>query len=227
MSELIKNENDFINKLADITGTTDINFGLISEESKNNIEKLDAELNEYLKTNTDFDNYTEEQKDKLFDDAIIKWNEIKDAIKNANCVFNVTGLELKVIDKKLHQNIDYTAETLFYGLHLKKNFLNDLPKINEDFKSVTIDITFSQSIALYHVLSSLVVRGLNKENYAYAHVLYTLAEISKVYQHYDAMSARLGQAINQWNLGLTSEDAKKLEKEIAMQVAKDAISEAE
>ena len=43
MSELIKNENDFINKLADITGTTDINFGLISEESKNNIEKFDIE----------------------------------------------------------------------------------------------------------------------------------------------------------------------------------------
>ena len=125
MSELIKNENDFINKLADITGTTDINFELISEESKNNIEKLEVELTEYLKTNTDFNNYTEEQKDKLFDDAIVKWNELKDAIKNANCIFNATGLELKVIDKKLHQNVDYTAETLFYGLHLKKNFLND------------------------------------------------------------------------------------------------------
>lgn len=224
----ITREEDFVDKLSSIkSDSNDINFNLLMGDVKNEIDEKNIQIEEFVKNNIDFNNYSEESKDKLYDEVIGYHDELKNLIKNAMCKFNSTGIEIKTIDKKLHQSVEYTTETLFYGLHLKKNFLNNLPKVNGEFEQYALTITFSNAIALYHVLSTLTVKGLNKENFALAHILYTLTEISKVYEYYDNMASRTHKMIMQWNLGLSQEDAKALNQAVTEQLLKEKIEEAE
>jgi hypothetical protein len=227
MNKQIKTENDFIESLANLNIADTTQFSLLDPEDKELLDSTEKNILEFLDNNKDFDNYTEDHKNELFDTAIDMWNQLKDIIKNAKCSYKCTNLELKVIDKKLHQSIDYTAETIFYGLHLKKNFLDALPKnTNKDeFAQNDITVTFSHAVALHHLFSYITVKGLNKENYAFANILYYLTEVSKVYEHYNNMSARLNKAIMEWNMGLSKQDLSKLKEVVALETAKDVQKE--
>jgi hypothetical protein len=223
----ITSEADFVDKLSSIKNTDNgVNFDLLLDDTKQTIDSLNTEISDFLKSNVDFNNYSVEEKDQMFNDVINKFDNFKNYIKNTKCNFDSTGIEIKTIDKRLHQSVEYTTETLFYGLHLKKNFLNDLPKVNNDFDTYNLSITFSNAIAMYHVLSTLTVKGLNKESYALAHVLYSLTEISKIYQYYDNLTERTNKLIMQWNLGLTQTDAKKLETAVTEQMLLEEIEKA-
>jgi hypothetical protein len=226
---IITSETQYIDKLADISASVGkTNFDILTDGTKETLELKEKELYNFLNTNTDFANYSETVRDEMFDSAIKLWNEYKDLVKNAPCSFKCNGLEVKTIDKKLHQSIDYTTESLFYGMHLKKHFVDTLPKVKSEYEMHNdIIITFSNAIALYHIMSTLTVRGLNKENYALAHVLYKLSEISKVYQFFDNVSARLDKAIREWNMGLTKTDADALNSAIAKTVIAEKLAEVE
>jgi len=205
---IITAENQYVDTLSDVAKTAgSTNFGLLSEESKVAINAKEAEVHEYLKNNV----INDENRDTIIDGAIELWNQYKDLVKNGSCFFTLNNLEIRTVDKKLHSSVEYDTETLFYGLHLKKFFIDALPNVKgDDFLTNDILISFSNAIALYHVLSTLKVKGLNKENYAFAHILYKLSEISKVYQHYDGVSSRLNQSIGQWTMGLNPAQAEEL-----------------
>lgn len=212
LDSVITTEKQYIDKLADIAKTSgSTNFNLLLEESKTALEAKENEIKDYISSKV----LTDENKDEIVEGAIELWNQYKDLVKNAECIFTLNSLEVRTLDKKLHNGVEYDTETLFYGLHLKKHFIDLLPKPKAgDFEAHEMKITFSLAIALYHVLSTLKVKGLNKENYAFANLLYKLSEISKVYQHYDGISLRLNQSIGQWTMGLTPAQATELEAEI-------------
>lgn len=215
LKKTITNENDFVTKLADINALPqDVNFDLLNETTKTELDELEKSINDFLVSNTDFENYTEDQKNTLFDQVIDMWDKMGAKIKHAVCTIEATGIEINTINKKLHQNVEYTSETIFYGLHLKNFFLDKLPKTTGDFDKKDINITFSHAVALHHILSAVTVKGLNKDSYAYAHLLYTLQEVTKIYSHYDVISKRLNNAIGRWNLGLTNTEFAKLNEAI-------------
>lgn len=217
---VVTNENQYVDTLSDVAKTAgSTNFGLLSEESKTLIEDKDAEIKKYLAEVV----LNDENRDTAVDAAIELWNQYKDLVKNGYCYFTLNNLEIRTVDKKLHASVEYDTETLFYGLHLKKFFIDELPSSKgDDFITHDIKITFSNAIALYHVLSTIKVKGLNKDNYAFAHLLYKLSEISKVYQHYDAASSRLNQSIGQWTMGLNSAQATELQNAVAETVTAEA-----
>jgi len=212
VDSVIKSENQYIDKLSDIaktSGATD--FNLLVAESKTALETKEQEIKDYINTTS----FTDENKDDKVEAVIELWNQYKDLVKNAECTFAINSLEVRTLDKKLHNAVEYDTETLFYGLHLKKHFIDLLPATKAgDFEAHEMNISFSLAIALYHVLSTLKVKGLNKENFAFAHLLYKLSEISKVYQYYDGISLRLNQSIGQWTMGLNTTQVSELDSAI-------------
>lgn len=216
----VHSEDGYIGKLSDIAKSSAglTNFDLVLPEDKTALENKEKELKDYLTATV----LTDINKDEAVEGAIELWNQYKDLVKNGKASFALNNLEIRTVDKKLHTSVDYDTETLFYGLHLKKHFIDTLPNPKgSDFQVHDISITFSNAIALYHVLSTIKVRGLNKENYAFAHLLFKLSEISKVYQYYDGISLRLNQTIGQWTMGLTPQDSDKLNASIKDTVVKD------
>jgi len=222
----INNEQDFVNKLADLNALPqNTNFDLIDQNTKEDLENLEKNINNFLVSNVDFDKYDEDTKNSLFDEVIGMWNTMGEKIKHAVCTFESTGVEVNTITKKLHQNVEYTSETIFYGLHLKNQFLDNLPKFNSDYETKNISITFSHAVALHHLLSSITVKGLNKDSYAFAHLLYSLQEVTKVYTHYNGISLRLNNAIGRWNLGLSSNEHVALNNAIVETLAAETTTE--
>lgn len=213
---IISNENQYIEELSDIAKTAgQTNFDLLNIEFK---DKIVAKENE-IKTFIDNNIITDDNRDDIIADVIELWNEYKDLVKSGVCVFTLNTLEIRTIINKLHSSVEYDTESLFYGLHLKKHFLDTLPKTtSSDFTLNDVTITFSHAIALYHVLSTLKVKGLNKENYAFAHILYKLSEISKVYQYYDGISSHLNKLIGQWTMGLNTKQSAELEQVITEEI---------
>jgi len=209
MSEntVIKSENEYIDALSNVAVNGQANLSLLAEESKANIETCKKDVLDFIRGN--------EKTDDNFVTALDIWNKYKDAVKHAQCTFKINGLELKVIYNKLHRDVQYTTETLFYGLHLKRHFLDSFPKAGKEFEEVKASISFSNAMGLYHVLSDVKVTGLNKENYAFANVLYKLSEISKVYQQYDQESAQINNEVRTWTMGINKDEAAKVEDAVA------------
>ena len=213
---IISNEKQYIDELSDIAKTSgQVNFDLLQPEFKDKIVGKEQEIKDFINNNE----ITDDNRDNIVLDVIELWNQYKDLVKNGICVFTLNNLEIRTIDKKLHSSVDYDTESLFYGLHLKKYFLDALPKVSgSDFTLNDTTITFSHAIALYHVLSTIKVKGLNKDNYAFAHILYKLSEISKVYQYYDGISSHLNKLIGQWTMGLNTKQAKELDEQITAEL---------
>lgn len=199
----INSADDFMNRLSDI-GVAKEDFSLLSEGVKEGIEAKQKEIFDFIEKNdpTTLGN-DEDKKTELFMEMIAIWDEMKNLIKEASCNVSFTNLELKVMSSKLHQNVEYTSETIFYGLHIKKHFLNNLPKVSGgDFVKHLVPITFTQAVGLYHVLSETTVKGLNKETFAYANILYSLSLITILYNYFDRVSSFTSKAMQEWNMGL-------------------------
>lgn len=211
---VIKSENEYLDALSNIAVQGQANMSLLNEESKNKIEESKKAIVDFIRGN--------EKTDDNFLNALDLWNAYKDAVKHAQCTFQINGLELKVIHNKLHRDVEYTTETLFYGLHLKRHFLETFPKTNKEFEEVKTTISFSNAMGLYHVLSDVKVTGLNKENYAFANILYKLSEISKVYQQYDQESSQINNEMRTWSMGIKADEAAKIQEAVAETVTSES-----
>lgn len=221
-------ELNVVDRLADIATVNSSELpDVLVDGYKEELEKLHASILEHLASNVDFDNYSEDEKNKLYDYAFIILDTYKAKIKHGICKFPLSGLEANTINKLTHQKVQYNSLTLFFGIHLKKYFFNKLVSTNfkTDNTIVDVEITFSQAIALYEILSSIVVTGLNKENYALANILFNLAEISKVYEHYNNLSQSAFKQIMEWNLQLSNLDMNALKGEISEKTAEEIINE--
>lgn len=221
-------EDEYVKLLANKNfDPNNIDFTLIDAEDKEKIDFMVADIEAFIANNVDFKNYDEATKDKLFAELTeVKWKELSSLTKNAKNKFRVSGLEVSVIEKKLHQNIDYNAETIFYGVHLKNQFFTTLPVKTDITKAYDLTITFSVAVMLYHLLSTVTVKGLNKEAFAYANVLYKLSEVSKLYTYYNNLSEMTSKKIGNWNRELSADDAQLLEKAVTLQMIEEETAKA-
>jgi len=216
---VIKSENEYIEKLSNLTVQGQANLSLLQEESKNKIDENKKALVDFINKNT--------KDDDTFIQCMDLWNAYQSSVKNAVCAFSINGLEQKVIYNSLHRDVEYTAETIFYGLNLKRNFLGTFPKAANEFDEVRSTVTFSNAMLLYHVISEVKVKGLNKENFAFANVLYKLSEISKVYQQYDQESSQLNNTIRTWSMGINKDEAAQVEAAVAETITQEVESQSE
>jgi hypothetical protein len=226
----VKNTNDFIEKLANIDPNNfEPNMSLILEDEAKEIEGYVEQMHKFLKEHPteDSDKLSSDEKDKLYDELFNIHADLKKKIKHAKCHFNITGVEFETIYKKIHQSIIFSAESVFYAINLKYSFLDKFPKTNNDFATYNMNITFTQSVLLHHLLSDVKLKGLNKESYSVANVLLHLSEISKVYQYYDKLSNDMKELMLQWNFGLSKKEVDELKTEVVTRLTKDEIDAAE
>jgi hypothetical protein len=204
MKDSIDNLMDsYVEKLGNLKNT-EANLDLINEEFKTKFTEKSNELKEYLANNKG-NVINEDVKDQVFMGAITIWNDIITLIKEGECNVKLTGYEIKTLINKLTQSVDYSSESVFYGIHIKSNFINKLPNKVSDNVYYDINLSFSHATLVHHLLSTIIVKGLNKETYAYAHILHTLSEITKVFTHYDILSKHLNNDISVWNMGLSGD----------------------
>jgi len=224
MSTKIQEETalDFVSKLSDITiGSHEPNFDLLTGDSREKLDGKAEEIREFMITNKSI-GLTDTEKTELFTTVVAKWNELRELVKTAVCTVNLTGVEQKILDSKLRQSVEYNSETIFYGIHIKKYILETLNRDNFA-KTATqpIEISFSHSIIIHNLLSTVTVKGLNPDTFAFGHLVYNLGEVIKLYSHYNDLTQRVNAEMAQWNMGLDAEITEQLETLVSEQVAQE------
>ncbi len=221
MKTNITSESDYVSELSKTKeegklSTINPDFSLINEETKTAIDEKEKEIYTFLNENNDFKSYTESEKDERFQNVISKQNELKDLIKTCKINLSLNGLEINFLENKLHSNIDYDYETIFYAVHLKKHLLNNLPsvKASDDFKLFETLVLLSDCVLLQHILTKLTVKGLNKSSLAFANICKKLSDVIVLYNFYENISMRLSKSIQEWNMELSKDEISLLQKEV-------------
>lgn len=196
----------WIDKLSQLTPHGgNINFSLLGEGVEETIKTQFEEIDTYLKENVDSAHGNEDEHFERFLTVSDKITQLRNDIKNTRCNLGLTVLEIRTIEKLLRQKVKYNNVSVFYGIHLKRNLLDTLPSVSKNanqFDVHEIEITFSNSMALYHVFETVELTGLANETYAFGNILYNLSEVSKIYKHYDELTNSLDNVIGLWNKGI-------------------------
>lgn len=205
-----------------------IDWSYITPESREAIEGKFDEIDEFLKSHADFDNYTEDQKNEYFEAVLNRmYNvELRELIKKAKYTFKQSGTEFNQLKDWIKRHNTYDSTTVFYGIHLEATLL-------ERYKNLKIgaeeakDFVFEggEPILVYDVLTKKTVTGLKEDSYIFAAMLKKLAECTKIYNHYDNRSGLIYKKIQEWNFGLSAEKLKEFKKEITTDLAKEIIAE--
>lgn len=213
----------WIDKLSQLTPHGgNINFALLGEGVEEEIKTQFAEIDTYLRDNVDSANVDQEEHFEKFLIVSDKITQLRDQIKNTKCTLGLTVLEIRTIEKLLRQKVKYNNVSVFYGIHLKRNLLDTLPNVSKNanqFDVHNIDITFSNSMALYHVFETVEMSGLDTETYAFGNILYNLSEVSKIYKHYDELTNSLDNVIGLWNKGINPFNSPSEQQESPLEIS--------
>jgi len=212
-------EEKIIDKLSNIAELSKDNFmKKITEDQHKFFDNQKNSILEYLKSNTDFENYTEDEKNEKFNSVIELFNIYSKDIKTCESIISFTGFELKTIIKLLNISVKYDSTSIYYGLHLKKYFLSNLPEVTSDSTPYDINITFSHAVTLHHLLSTITLKGLTKDSIAFANIIFELGEVIRIYDHYNAISSNVYSDIDIWNRELSKDKAEEVKKLVAQQL---------
>jgi len=200
-----------------------IDWTFLADASKEKLDSMVGPIEQHLKNNTDFENYSTEQKDKFFNDVMEMHENFKTFVKrDALCKLSLQGTEIKFIEERLLDHVEYDASSVFVGIHLKGTWLNNLKYSQTALNS--IEIGMSNAIVLYDLLSTTKITGLKQKAYIFAKVLRSLAECSKIYQHYDNESNRLFKLISEWNMGLSNDDKELVKSAMLAEAISENVS---
>lgn len=206
---------------------TSIDWTYIKEESKKSIEDKVDEIETYIKSNVDFDNYSEEDKDKKYEFLTSLNDELKELIKNASYVITLNGNEFNQIKDFIKKDCEYDTQSIFYGIHLDATFFSRYKMQIQPFEEYSIDFIGGETILFYELLSKMKITGLKEKGYMIASTLRKLSETTKIYNHFDNLSGMTFKSIAEWNFGLSKKEANEFKKEVAKVMATEIITEAQ
>lgn len=205
---------------------TKIEWSYITEESKIAIESKVASIDEYIKSNTDFDSYSEEEKDQKYTELTALNDELKELIRTASYTITLNGNEFNQIKDFIRRKCEYDSQSVFYGIHLDTTFFSRYEMSVQATEEYVITFVGGETILLYELLSKMKLTGLKKESYMFAATLRKLSETTKIYNHYDNVSGLTYKSIAEWNFGLSKKEAEAFKKEVAKVMATEIIEEA-
>jgi hypothetical protein len=123
----------------------------------------------------------------------------------------------------LKNRLKYNSETVYYGLRLKKNWYDTLPKIKpSDINKYECVISLTESVLLMRNLSTSYVEGLGADALSLAWLSHEVGEMQVLYMHYNELSEKLSKILINWNLGISEDESKQLEEAVAKQQLEDS-----
>lgn len=216
---------DYINFIVeDKFDPNEINWSYIKQESKDQIESSIKDIEDYIASNKDFDNYTAEERDQKYDELLAKYDALKDQIKNTVYTYKQKGFEFNFIKEVVNDFSVYDAGTVFIGIHLYATLFNRYPGKVQPNTDLNLELIGGEPIILYELLTKYTVTGIKEKTFIYASTIRKLSECSKIYNHYDNRSGFLFKKIQEWNLGLNKDLIDQFQKNIVTQMGADELA---
>lgn len=172
-------------------------YRLIPFMNELSLDSKILELENFMSTN-DGRFCTEEEKDKLYEDAKKIWRGFVSELKEVVYTFYLNEKQHGFILDLLNNKLEYDVNTVFFALEL----VNLLGKwsvdgsSNDGFKGYLADAT--ETTYIYHIIAKHKVLGLNEETKLFSEILLRIGEISKIVSYYDTHAKSLSKSIQDW-----------------------------
>ena len=202
----------------------EINWSYIKEESRNELDASISDIGNFMSTNNNFDNYTSEQRDTMYDELIAKFDAFKDQIKNTVYTYKQKGFEFNFIKDIVQNETDYGYDSVFIGIHLYATLFNRYQNKVQPNADLELELIGGEPIILYELLSKYKVTGIKEKTFIYASTIRKLSECSKIYNHFDNKSGLLFKKIQEWNMGLNKDLIDQFQKNIVTQMGADELA---
>lgn len=176
---------------------------IISQENEEFLEGKYQEMLKFMRDNHSQD-YTEEQKDQLYKDIQIMWNEVsgKEGGKLNSISFNLIlhQEEYNYLKSVINNKTEYTVDTIFYAMEIQSMMEKMLEnnKFESQNQAKPFEMTAVDIHYLYHIISSHKVKGINKQSIIFAEIIKRIALSSKVFNYYKEMFDNIAKAVQLW-----------------------------
>jgi hypothetical protein len=194
-------KNKIGNELLNYNATHNINTSLIDEQYLDEISIYISKAKLIMDENP-YNDLEESKQDELYRDLSIIYKNMREKINDIPINLTLLGSQCKEVSKAI-KNATYSAETLFWGIKVEQNILNNIDKTkmtNEDVQ--TFDVPMLELVMLHSILSSNQFNGLSFESYLIAKLIIDITEFIKVYNHLNARLDQLSRSIDSWEKGL-------------------------
>lgn len=156
------------------------------------------EIENYMRNN-DGKYCSEEEKDKLYEDAKNLWKGFISEFKEVVYTLYLNKDQHTLLLDLLNNKLAYDSNTVFFAIELVKL----LGKWEEEgspetsvLKGYLADAT--ETTYIYHLIAQHKVVGLGKDTMTFADILLRIGEISKIVSYYDTHAKSLSKAIQDW-----------------------------
>ena len=139
------------------------------------------------------------------------WKEYTDILRVAKYNFHLTRPQWKFLTDLLLTKLEYDVNTVFFAIELT-NMMAGLKeaKYTNDKDLLSFEVNATEITYIYHLISKHKVKGLSKDAYTFANVLYRIGNISKIFNYYETASKNLSTDVQNWVM--TFEDGIEYEK---------------
>ena len=173
---------------------------ILNTQEESLLDSKIKEVEDFLANNSG-KGKTESEKDDLYKNAIELWHSFVDILKGTKYNFYLNRKQYNFLTDLLLSKMEYDVNTVFFAIELtdmlgvmkKTKYVND-----KDLSSFSVNAT--EITYIYHLISKHTVKGLTRDAYTFAEVLYKIAGISKIFNYYETSTKNSQKDIQDWIL---------------------------
>jgi hypothetical protein len=164
-------------------------------------QELDTKINdvrEYMNENHGKGKSAKE-KDNLYLQSQKIWTKFLDVLKDAKYNFYLNKEQWKFLTDLILNKLEYDVNTVFFAIELKSLFQGmKETKYKNDDEFIPYPVNATEVTYIYHLISKHTVKGLTRDSYTFSEILLTIANISKIFNYYDATGKNLSSDVQDW-----------------------------
>jgi uncharacterized protein YihD (DUF1040 family) len=176
-------------------------YVILSSEDEVFLDKVVEDVRNYIKENPSesFHNLTDKERDAAFESMAETVKEGKLRLRDVKFNFCLDRNQFNFLTDLLLTKMEYTVDTVFTAMELR-DMLVDMSdaKFKNDKEIKVFEVTATEMIYMYHLISPYKVKGLGKSAFAFASVLQRIADVSKVINYYDTNFKNLTDEVLIW-----------------------------
>jgi uncharacterized protein YjaG (DUF416 family) len=190
---------------------------ILTSENESALDSKIQEINDYMNNNHG-KGKTSEEKDELYKNSQILWQELAVVLRDAKYNFHLNRKQYRFLTDLILKTLEYDVNSVFFAIELTE-LLGGMKgaKYSNDDDLVAFPVNATEITYIYHLISEHKVKGLTNNAYYFAQVLRRIGTISKVFNYYDATAKNLSTTIQDWVVSFedgVSAPTKDIESEV-------------
>jgi hypothetical protein len=177
----------------------EVEYRLMPFMTELSLDSKIEELENFMKNNHGFGK-SEEDKDKLYDDAKALWRSFTNEFKEVVYTFYLNKKQYQYLMDLLKDKLEYDVNTVFFAIELTKLLGNwteeGSSKDDNTLKGYLADAT--ETTYIYHLIAKHKIKGISASTYRFSEILLRIGEISKIVSYYDTHAKNLSKEIQDW-----------------------------